>query len=166
VRDHLSAQGFGAEVCRYDVNGNGTDDFLAVYQSHLRPGAVEPPAPGGVRPAENVTAFERGLVIAAFTLQTLDAVVKLRNGAQTGQAEHVYVRMFDKLYEVPISSVADCRGSLESDTYRTCLMKGFFTREKTQAFPTLPGCPAEERQDSVSPSSQEGRGSCDERRLR
>jgi hypothetical protein len=41
LRDQRSAQGFGAEVCRYDVNGNGTDDFHAVYQSHLRPGAVQ-----------------------------------------------------------------------------------------------------------------------------
>ena len=149
LRESLSVQGLGTVVCRYDVNGNGAEDLLVVYRSGWWRDAAKPPPPGGVWSAESVTVAEKGVIIGAYTLNTLDTVVKLRTETLTGQAENVYLRMFDELYEVPISSVADCRGSLDSYTYRMCLMKGFFTRERTQSFPTLPSCPGEGKKDAV-----------------
>jgi hypothetical protein len=133
-------------------------DLLAVHRTGGKPGAVKPPPPGGVPSAENITGFEKGVVIAAFTLQALDGVLKLRNNAPTEQTEHVYLRVFDKLYEVPISSIGECHGRLQDDACRMCLMNGFFTRERTDAYPTLPSCPPQSKKDVVVPRSQAGRG--------
>jgi hypothetical protein len=135
LRDLLSARQFGAEVCLRDVNGNGTEDLLVVHRTG---------PPGTPSSAENVTAFQKGYVPSVFTIATLDGVLQLRRDSLAPQSEYVYLRVFDRLYEVPISAVASCRGSVDDLNYRGCLMRGFFTREKTDAYPTLPSCPRRE----------------------
>jgi hypothetical protein len=139
LRDLLSARQFGAEVCLRDVNGNGTEDLLVVHRTGVGPYPVPAPPPG-----MDVTEFQQGIVREAFKLVTLDAVVQLRRDSLAPQREHVYLRVFDQLSEVPDSVIASCRGTLQDRDYRLCLVLATRSRERTDAFPTLPSCPGPE----------------------
>jgi hypothetical protein len=77
-------------------------------------------------------------------LVVLDAVVQLRRDSLAPQREHVYLRVFDQLSEVPDSVIASCRGTLQDRDYRLCLVLATRSRERTDAFPTLPSCPGPE----------------------
>lgn len=65
----------------------------------------------------------------------------MKKESQGWRAEHVYLRSFDELYEFPLSEIVNGSGSIEDYDYRICLMRGFFSRERTDAYPTLPSCP-------------------------
>jgi len=139
LRGLLSARQFGAEVCLRDVNRNGTEDLLVVHRTGVGPYPVPAPPPG-----MDVTEFQQGIVQEAFKLVTLDGVVQLRRDSLAPQPEHVYLRVFDHLFEVPDSVIASCRGTLRDRDYRLCLVLATRSRERTDAFPTLPSCPGRE----------------------
>jgi hypothetical protein len=136
LRDLLGARKFDVDVCLRDVNGDGVDDVLVVHKAGVGEG-------GGAakRSFEDLADFERGVAKAVFAVAALDGVLEVKKKSQDWQAELVYLRSFDDLYEFPLSEIADCSGTIEDYDYRLCLMRGFFSRERTDGYPTLPRCP-------------------------
>jgi hypothetical protein len=140
LQDLLLERQFAADVCVRDLNGDGVEDCLIVLTGVFE-GEYGPSVPMG--PDEDLTdseEFQRGAAKAVFTVVALDGVLELKKESQDWQAELVYVLAFDELYEFPLPEIAHCEGDVEDRDYRMCLMKGFFNRERTDAYPTLPSC--------------------------
>ncbi len=136
VQDLLRVRKWEADVCLRDVNGNGVEDFLVVHKAGLGEGNG-----AETQSLEALDESVKGAAKALFALAALDGALEVKRKSQDWQAEFVYLQSFDELYEYQLSEIAHCSGSLEDYDYRMCLMRGFFIKERADAYPTLPSCP-------------------------
>jgi len=138
LQDLLRGWNFHADVCLHDVNGDGVDNFLVVHNAGVGPNVIPAPPPGTT--AEGAKMWQQGIVKSQFSMAALDGVLDVKKKAQDWQVDLIYLQIFDDLYEFPLSEYAHCSGSLKDHDYRSCLMRGFFNREQTDEYPTLPSC--------------------------